>query len=173
LVYNSKIMRVSAIVAATDNDVISKNGIIPWKMPADAQFLRRTINGRPIILGSGTYKFMRKAYGKGLNIVVTNTMKPEDAPDAVIVHSLEEALRRDELKDFDEIFIFGGQGIYEAAMPNTQRIYLTRIHTNIDGDKFFKYNPQVWQEVSREEHKKDEKNPYDYDFIVLERRSKI
>jgi dihydrofolate reductase len=166
-------MLISAAVAATDNDVISKNGIIPWKMPADEKFLRQTINGRPIILGSGTYKFMGRAYGKSsnvLNIVVSNTMKPQDAPDAIVVHSIDEALARSELKDFDEVFIFGGQQIYEGAMPKTQRIYLTRIHTTIDGDRFFKYDPNEWQEVSREEHKKDEQNPYDYDFIVLERK---
>jgi dihydrofolate reductase len=163
-------MTLSAIVAATDNDVISKNGVIPWKMPADEQFLRRTINGRPIILGSGTYRFMGRAYGKGLNIVVSNTIKPEDAPDTIVAQSIDEALSREELKDFDEVFIFGGQGIYEAAMPKTERIYLTRIHTQIDGDRFFRYNPDEWEEVSRQEHKKDEQNPYDYDFITLERK---
>jgi dihydrofolate reductase len=57
-------------------------------------------------------------------------------------------------------------------MPQVEKIYLTRIHATIDGDRFFHYNPDEWDEVSREEHKKDEKNPYDYDFIVLERRSK-
>jgi dihydrofolate reductase len=163
-------MLISAIVAATDNDVISKNGIIPWKMPADEQYLRQSINGRPIILGSGTYKFMRRAYGKGINIVVSNTMKPEDAPDAIVVHSVDEALAREELKNFDEIFIFGGQGIYEEAMPKTDRIYLTRIHTSIGGDRFFKYNSDEWQEVSKVEHPKDGENPYDYDFIILERK---
>jgi dihydrofolate reductase len=163
-------MLISAIVAATDNGVISKNGIIPWKMPADEQYLRQSIKGRPIILGSGTYKFMRKAYSGSLNVVVSNTMKPEDAPDAVIVHSVDEALNLGELKNFDEVFIFGGQGIYEEAMPKTDRIYLTKIHTTIDGDRFFKYNPEEWEEVSRVEHTKDSENPYDYDFIILERK---
>lgn len=163
-------MIVSAIVAATDNDVISKNGIIPWKMPADEEYIKKVINEQPLIYGSGTYKFMLGAYGKGLNIVVSNTLQQQDTPDAIVVHSLNEAFARSELRDFNEVFIFGGQGIYEAAMPRTERIYLTRIHTTIDGDRFFKYNPSEWVEISKEEHKKDGQNPYDYDFIILERK---
>lgn len=161
---------ISAIVAATDNDVISKNGVIPWRMPADAKYLRQTVTGHPIIMGSGTYKFMGHAYPGSTNIVISNTLQASEVPDAVLVHSMEDALNLGEVKNAKEAFIFGGQGIYEAAMPKTQRIYLTRIHTNIDGDRFFRFNTQEWQEVWREEHQKDADNPYDYDFIVLERK---
>jgi dihydrofolate reductase len=163
-------MILSAMVAATDNDVISKNGVIPWRMLADESYMRRKITGHPIIMGSGTYKFMKKAYSGSPNIVISNTMQPADAPDVIVVRSLDEALDLEEVKNDSEPFIFGGEGIYNAAMPKTQRIYLTRIHAHIDGDRFFKFNPDEWKEVSRDEHKKDAENPYDYDFIILERK---
>lgn len=161
---------ISAIVAATDNDVISKNGVIPWRMPADSKYLREKVTGHCIIMGSGTYKFMGHAYPGCTNIVISNTMRTEEVPDGILVRSLEEALNLPEVKKDKEPFIFGGQGIYEAAMPKTQRIYLTRVHTHIDGDRFFKYNFDEWQEVSRQARHKDADNPYDYDFIVLERK---
>jgi dihydrofolate reductase len=161
--------RISAIVAATDNDVISKNGVIPWRMPADSAYLKKIVTGHPIIMGSGTYKFMKRAYPGCTNIVISNTMQASEALDAILVHSVEEALNLEEVKNSEESFIFGGQGIYDAAMPKTNRIYLTRIHANIDGDKFFKYSADKWHETSKDTHKKDADNPYDYDFIILER----
>jgi dihydrofolate reductase len=161
---------ISAIVAATDNDVISKNGVIPWRMPADSKYLREKVAGHVIIMGSGTYKFMGHAYPGCTNIVISNTMQPQEVPDGILVRSIDEALNLAEVKKDSEVFIFGGQGIYEAAMPKTERIYLTRIHTQIDGDRFIKYDTHEWQEISKEEHEKDANNPYDYTFIILERK---
>jgi dihydrofolate reductase len=159
---------ISAIVAATDNEVISKANKIPWRMPADAAYLRQKIKNHVLIMGSATYYSMGKAYPGSLNVVVSR--KDLKLADATVVHSIEEALNLEEVKIDSEPFIFGGETIYKLAMPYTQRIYLTKIHAQIDGDRFFRYNPQEWKEVSREEHKKDSLNPYDYDMIVLERK---
>jgi dihydrofolate reductase len=160
---------LSAIVAATDNNVISKNNKIPWKMPADVAFLRQKIKGHALIMGSATYSSMGKAYPGCTNIVLSRHL--EELPDATVVRTVDEALKLDEVKKDNEPFIFGGETIYKLAMPFIQRIYLTRIHTPIAGDWFFNYNPNDWKEVSKEEHKKDAVNPYDYTFIILERRT--
>jgi dihydrofolate reductase len=159
---------ISAIVAATDNHVISKDNKIPWRMPADMAYLRKKVNGHALIMGRATYDSMGKAYPGCTNIVVSRRVK--ELPDAIVVHSMLEALELPEVKKDSEPFIFGGETIFNEAMPYTERIYLTRIHAQIDGDRFFHYNPNEWVEASRDECKKDDKNPYDYDFITLERK---
>ena len=91
-------------------------------------------------------------------------------PDGVVVHRLEEAISLAEKAGETELFIVGGEEIYRLAMPFTDRIYLTRIHTEVDGDTFYPgLDEKVWKEVSRIRHKKDERNPFDYDFLVYER----
>jgi dihydrofolate reductase len=161
---------ISAIVAATDNHVISKDNKIPWRMPADMAYLRQKVNGHALIMGSATYTSMGKAYPGCTNIVVSRHIK--ELPDAIVVHSMEDALNLEEVKKDPEPFIFGGESIFNEAMPYTDRIYLTRIHAQIDGDRFFHYNPDEWVEISHEEHGRDAQNPYDYDFIILERKEK-
>jgi dihydrofolate reductase len=161
-------MIISAMVAATDNDVISKDGIIPWKMPADEKHMDSIISGHVLIMGQNTYNFMGQAYPGCTNIVLSVNIK--SLPDAIVAHSMEEAMNRPEFKNDPEPFIFGGESIFNEAMPYTQRIYLTRIHAQIDGDRFFHYNPAEWSEVSKQQHKKDDQNPYSYDYIILERK---
>lgn len=164
-------MIISAIVGVSDNDVIAKGGIIPWNMPADFAHVRETTMGHPIIMGRATHDHIGKTLPGRLNVVVSRNPKYKVFPGSILANSVEEALQLDEVKDSKEVFIFGGEGIFKAALPYTQRIYLTRIHTTIDGgDRFFKYDPKEWIEVEREEHKRDDKNPFDYAFITLERK---
>jgi dihydrofolate reductase len=125
---------ISAIVAATDNHVISKDNKIPWRMPADMAYLRKKVNGHALIMGRATYDSMGKAYPGCTNIVVSRRVK--ELPDAIVVHSMLEALELPEVKKDSETFIFGGETIFNEAMPYTERIYLTRIHAQIDGDRF-------------------------------------
>jgi dihydrofolate reductase len=159
--------KISAIVAVTDNDVISKNNKIPWRMPADMTYLRKTVKGHVLIMGRATYDSMGRAYPGCINVVISRHIK--DLPDAIVVSSMEDALSLEEVKKDLQPFIFGGESIFNEAMPYTQKIYLTRIHTLLDGDRFFQYSPTEWRQSSKEEHKKDSENPYDYDFIILER----
>jgi dihydrofolate reductase len=165
-------MKISAIVAASKNDVIAKKGIIPWSLPADLKRVKSVTMGRPLIMGRATYEPIGRNLPGRLNIVVSRNPDFKVLPGAVLVSSLEEALKLNPVKKAAEVFIFGGQSIFEAAMPFVQKIYLTRIHANIDGDRFFRYDPEQWVEVSREIHKKDSINPYDFDFITLERKKK-
>lgn len=162
-------MVLSIIVGATDNNVISKNGLIPWKMPADFAYVRKKTWGHPIIMGRGTHDHVGKTLTGRINIVVSSNPDYKVAEGSILVSSVEDALQLPQVKNVTEAFIFGGEGIYNSAMPYVQKIYLTRIHTQIDGDRFFNYDKSQWHEVSKEKHQKDKDNPYDYDFIVLER----
>jgi len=148
--------------------MIGKAGKIPWKIPADWAYFKNTTIGHPIIMGKATYEGIGKPLPGRKNIVVSNT-EGYKAEGCTVVNSLPEAIKA--AGEDEEIFIIGGASIYEQALPITDRLYLTKVHANPEGDRFFKYNESDWLEVSKEPHKADEKNEYDYDFTVLERRA--
>lgn len=158
---------ISAIVAVAENGVIGKAGKIPWKIPADWAYFKNTTIGHPIIMGKATYEGIGKPLPDRTNIVVSNT-EGYKADGCTVVNSLADAIKA--AGDDEEIFIIGGASVYEQAMPMIDRLYLTKVHASPEGDRFFKYNEDEWLEISKEAHKADEKNQYDYDYTVLERR---
>lgn len=163
-------MIISLIVAVSDNDVIGKENAVPWYLPADLAHFKQTTMGHPIIMGRKTHESIGRALSGRYNVVITH-QKNYQAKGCIVVESLERAI--DEAKKVqgnDEIFIIGGAEIYNQALPLASRLYLTRVHTKMDGDKFFKFDRSQWHHASTDTHTTDEKNPYDYDFIVLERK---
>jgi dihydrofolate reductase len=163
-------MILSAVVATDDEGAIGKNGQIPWSLPADIKHMREVTMGRPLIMGRATHDSIGRTLPGRLNVVISANPEYKPTAGSVLVHSLNEAFNLDELKKADEVIIFGGETIYNLAMPLTNKIYLTRVHTVAGGDRFFKYNPGEWREVSSEKHSKDADNPYNYEFVTLERR---
>lgn len=159
-------MVLSAIVATDNKSVIGKKGGIPWYLPADLAHFKTITMGHPIIMGRKTHESIGKALPGRYNIVITND-RNYSAEGCEVVGSLSEALSL--VKGEDEAFIIGGQSIYEVAMPQIDRIYLTKVDADIPGDRYFKYDPAQWQEEAAEKHKKDDKNRYDYIFTVLKR----
>jgi dihydrofolate reductase len=162
---------VSLIVAQSNNRVIGKSNDLPWYLPADLRHFREITTGHPVIMGRKTYESIHARLGKPLpdreNIVVTHD-EMFVARGCVVVHSLTEALSFHPDK---EVFVIGGSSLYDQALPRAQRIYLTQVKASIDGDKFFpELSPQIWQTVGRQAYTADEKNPYDYEFLVLERK---
>ncbi len=163
-------MTISAIVAVTENNAIGREGGIPWSLPADLAYMRDLTMGHPLIMGRKTHDSIGRTLPGRLNVVISRNPDYKAAEGSVLVGSLEEALNLPEVKKAGEVFIFGGEAIYKQAMPLTDKIYLTRVHTTTAADRFFHYDEDRWQEVSRQEHKADDKNQFDYDFIVLERK---
>lgn len=162
-------MIIAAIVATAKNGVIGKEGGIPWYLPADLAHFKQTTMGHPIIMGRKTYQSIGRALPGRTSIVITR-QKDYRAEDCIVVDSLERAIDAAKTaKGGDEIFIIGGQEIFKQSMPLLSRIYLTKIRADIKGDKFFEYEPQDWQEVSRESRHADKQNKYGYDVLVLER----
>lgn len=163
-------MTISFIVAVAENGVIGKQGRIPWRLPAELAYFSKTTMGHPIIMGRKTYESIGRPLPGRYNIVITSQDNYE-AEGCQVVHSLEEAIEKaQKSQGNDEIFIIGGAEIYKLAMPLAGRIYLTRVHAKINGDRFFKYEPKDWQEISREAHSADQQNKYSYDTIVLNRK---
>jgi dihydrofolate reductase len=162
-------MQISLIVATDKKGVIGKDNALPWQMPADMAFFKKTTTGHPVIMGRKTFESIGRPLPDRQNIVVSHN--PNFKADGVqVAQSIDKAIALGVVSHVNEIFIIGGQAVYEAALPKAQKIYLTLIHTDVDGDKHFKYDPAEWTEISRQSHKADAKNPYDYEFIVLVRR---
>ena len=162
---------ISFIVAVTKNDVIGKDGGIPWYLPADLTHFKQTTVGHPIIMGRKTHESIGRTLPDRYNVVITRQKNYLAADGCVIVNSIEEALNLPKVKADSEVFIIGGAEIYNQTMPLADRIYLTRVHTKVEGDKFFKFDESLWREISREEHQVDDKNKYSYDFIIQERKN--
>jgi dihydrofolate reductase len=157
---------ISVIVATAKDGVIGKTGGIPWYLPADLAHFKQTTMGHPIIMGRVTHESIGKALPGRRNIVISHNAKYQ-AEGCDVVDSLESALKL--VENEPEVFIIGGEAIYNLALPLAEQLYLTKVNAKIDGDKHFLYNPAEWKGLSREEHTADDKNPYDYTFITLER----
>lgn len=163
-------MIISIIVAMGKNRVIGANNALPWKLPADMERFRRLTMGKPIIMGQKTFESMGKALPGRTNIVLTLD-KNFQAADCLIAHSIEEALQIAEEKNAKEIMIIGGASVYKQFFPLADRLYLTMIEENFEGDVFF---PEIdyneWEEIERIENKPDKNNPYRYTFLSLRRK---
>jgi dihydrofolate reductase len=161
---------ISIIVGTSENGVIGHLNDIPWYLPRDLKHFKEITSGHTTIMGRKTYDSIIKRIGKPLpnrkNVIITR-QKDFMAPDCVVVHSWEEAMET--TKD-EEVFVSGGSDIYSLALPYAQKIYLTIIHTQVDGDSFFTFDNESWKEISHEFHPKDAKNPFDCTFINYERK---
>lgn len=160
------------IVAAAENNVIGRaDGNIPWHLPTDFAYFKAKTTGHPIIMGRKTYEAIGHPLPGRLNIVVTHN-KDFLAEGCVAVNTLDLALQRASASGADETFVIGGGAMYASAEELADTLYLTRVHAKPDGTTFFKYDESAWVETSREEHKADDKNEYDYSFLTLSRKTR-
>ena len=163
-------MAVSLIVAVSENGVIGRDGGLPWRLSADLKHFKKTTMGHHLIIGRRTWDEVGKPLPGRTMVVVTRSH--HFAVEGVrVAHSLEEALGI--ARNDDEPFIGGGAHIYRMALENDRvdRIYLTRIHAEVEGDTYFpKIDLNEWDLVSEEHHEADEKNEYSYSFLVYERK---
>lgn len=160
-------MRLSAIVAMSENRAIGREQQIPWHLPADLKHFKAITMGYPIIMGRRTYESIGKPLPGRSNIIVSRDVNFK-VPDCVVVHSVGAAL--DAAAHSKEIFVIGGATLYEALLPRTQRLYLTIVHQVIEGDTYFpELQLSEWREVERIDHEPDEHNSYAYSFLTLDR----
>jgi len=164
-------MAVSLIVAVSENGVIGRDGGLPWRLSADLKHFKKTTMGHHLIIGRRTWDEVGKPLPGRTMVVVTRSRK--FSPQGVqVVRSLEQAI--EVAAADDEPFIGGGAQIYRIALARdlVDRIYLTRIHAEVEGDTFFPdFDIDRWELVSEEQHQEDEKNEYPYSFLVYERGS--
>ena len=158
------------IAAMAQNRVIGADNDMPWHLPADLAHFKRVTLGKPIIMGRRTYQSIGRALPGRLNIVVSRD--PDfTLQDATVVTSCEEAIQVAKQENIEEVMIIGGGTIYQHFLPFCQRLYLTEIELQVDGDTYFPDYRAIsgWQEIERSAHQKDDKNPHDYTFITLQK----
>ena len=159
--------KISIIVAVDENWVIGKKNALPWRLSADLKHFRTLTRRHTVIMGRKTYESIGRPLPDRTNIIISrnNTLT---IPGCTVVKTTEEALNT--VPDDEEIFVVGGAEIYSQFLPITQKIYLTQIHHQFDGDIFFpKLNLSEWTETERQSLEADDKNPYKYSFITLEK----
>lgn len=159
--------RIALIAAMAENRVIGRENRLPWRLSADLRRFKSLTMGKPVIMGRKTYESIGKPLPGRSNIVVTRD-RDYRAQGCRVVHSLEQALEA--AAGHDEVMVIGGAQLYRQTLDRAERMYLTLVKTELDGDALF---PQIemrhWRELERESHRADEKNEYDYDFVTLER----
>jgi len=163
-------MIISAIVATAKNNVIGKDNQIPWYLPADLSYFKKTTLEHFIIMGRNCFHSIGRPLPKRSNIVVTRD--PFFTAEGVMVaHSVGEALGMAFDGGEDEVFVIGGGEIYRETADLWDRIYLTEVELEVEGDVFFpETDPSEWLELWSEKHQPDEKNEWPYTFRVLERK---
>ncbi|WP_028357685.1 dihydrofolate reductase [Brackiella oedipodis] len=154
------------LIVAYDNDYgIGKDNAMPWHLPSDLAFFKKTTMACPIIMGRKTYETIGRPLPGRLNIVVSyqTDLKIEGVS---VVNSLPQAIELANTQDAPSIFVIGGAQIFKQALELAQTVYATEIHANFDTDTHFPVlNPESWQEASREPHSE---NGLDFDFVRYE-----
>ncbi len=168
-------MKVSAIVAVSENGIIGVNNGIPWYLSGDLKFFKKITMGHHIIMGRKSFESIGKPLPGRTNIIITRDLFYA-ASGCLVVHSLEEALTLADENGETEAIIIGGGQIYSESMGYVDKIYLTEVKaiiTTQPGDDvayFPKIEENDWLEVSRTCHQADEKNDHDWCIKILERK---
>jgi dihydrofolate reductase len=164
-------MRVSIIVAVAENGVIGRGGTLPWHLSADLKRFKRLTMGHTIIMGRRTWESICRPLPGRRTIVVSR--QPDyriDAVDATTAVSLDDALQLAAASGDDEAFVVGGAELYREGLLRADRLHVTRVRANVEGDTRF---PPVqwsqWQFITAEEHTADDRNDHAYAFEVYER----
>ena len=160
-------MRINLIAAMAKNRVIGIDNKMPWHLPADFAWFKKTTLGHPVIMGRKTFDSMGKALPGRRNIVVSRN--PDwRAPGCDVFSSLAAALAS--CQGIDDVFVIGGASLYREALSIADRLYITEVDAAPAGDTWFPEWPAAeWQEKSRANHVPDEKNAYTLSFVVLDR----
>ncbi|OUV70025.1 MAG: diacylglycerol kinase [Flavobacteriales bacterium TMED123] len=166
-------MKVSLIVAASENGVIGKDNDLIWHLPKDMRFFKDTTMGHHVIMGRKNFESIPHKFRplpNRTNVVITRQTAYK-ADGCMVVSSIEEALQIAKHNGEDEAFIIGGGQIYKLALEANlvDKIYLTKVHQSFEGDTFFPGLNKDWKEISRIQNQADEKHLYNFDFITLEK----
>ncbi|MGD8574896.1 MAG: type 3 dihydrofolate reductase [Gammaproteobacteria bacterium] len=163
-------MRITLVVAMARNRVIGRAGGMPWHLPADLAHFKRVTLGHPVIMGRRTHEAIGRALPGRLNIVVTRD-PAYTADDCRVAHSLDAALMA--AAEWTEVMVIGGGQLYAEALPHADRIILTEIGADIEGDTHFpELDPAQWREVECRERPADGRNAWPLVFRTLERIGK-
>lgn len=162
---------LTLIAALARNGTIGRDNTLPWRIPEDLKRFKALTLGHPVIMGRKTWDSLGRPLPGRLNIVISRDPAYR-AEGALVVHSLSQAIERAVMQNehTEEIFIIGGAEIFQWALPLAQRLQLTEIDADIEGDVHFPaFNPADWQETFRET-RQNKDDGLRYAFVTYERR---
>lgn len=163
-------MKISLIAALTKNRVIGRTGDMPWHLPADLAWFKKTTLGHFIVMGRKTWESVGRALPGRTTVVITRQDALEVPLGVRLASSLDDAIRQAEEAGEVELFITGGGQIYREAFPQADRLYLTHIDVHLDGDTFFpSWDPSQWKQTYFQERPADDRNAYPLQFAIYER----
>ncbi len=158
------------IAALAKNQVIGKNNLMPWHMPADLAHFKRVTLGKPVLMGRKTFESIGRPLPGRRNLVISRN--PDYQAEGIeVVGSVEAALALLAGSSVEELMVIGGGHLYAEMLPSADCLYLTRIDLAVEGDtRFPAFDDGQWQRVDCESHPADEKNPHPYSFETWQRR---
>jgi len=158
---------LSFIVAMDENRLIGSDNQLPWHLPADLAFFKRTTMGKPIIMGRKTFESIGRALPGRRNIVITRD--PDySAASCEIFNSVDAALGR--CSGEEEVMLIGGASLYQQTIAQATRMYITRIHHRFNGDTWFpEFDCNDWKVEDQEDFDADQNNPFAYSFVKFVR----
>lgn len=161
-------MKISIIAAVADNKVIGNKNFLPWHLPADFKYFKENTLNKTVVMGLKTFESIGKPLPERKNIILNNDENYVAPDGCFLAKSIEELLEM--VKNDEEVMICGGASVYRQFLPLANRLYLTFVHHNFEGDTYFpEFDIKEWKEVKRIDNEPNEKNIYPYSFVVLER----
>jgi dihydrofolate reductase len=163
-------MRISFIVAKSEDNVIGINNTLPWHLKDDLQNFKKITMGHHILMGRKTFESIGKGLPGRMSLVISSDPKP-NSDNVFWFNSIFRAIKQAERNGESELFIIGGEKIYKYAISLVDRIYLTEVKGKIKGDTYF---PQLslknWKKISEQQFSKNADNDFDFSFQILDRR---
>ncbi|MGK0498480.1 MAG: dihydrofolate reductase [Oceanicoccus sp.] len=167
------VIKIAMIVAMAENRVIGRDNQMPWHLPNDLKYFKATTMAKPVIMGRKTFDSIGRPLPGRANIVVTKNHDYQ-AAGAQVVHDLAAAIALGhsiaQTDGATEVMVIGGSQLYAEALGQTERLYLTEVHAQVEGDAFFpELKADQWQQTAREDFAAEGENPFDYSFVILDR----
>ena len=156
---------ISLIAAMDEQRLIGRDNALPWRLPNDLKFFKRTTLGKTVLMGRKTWDSLGRPLPERDNWVLTRD-PAFSAAGARVFHRLDDALAAQPA----ELVVIGGAELYRQVLPLVRRMYLTQVHGRFDGDAWFpQFDASPWRETAREDHPADERHAVSYSFVTLDR----
>lgn len=162
---------ISFLVAMDENRIIGKDNQLPWRLPEDLKYFKKVTMGHPIVMGRKTHDSIGRVLPGRENIVITRQLNYQ-SEEFTVFYSVQDFVKYCRGQEA-EVFVIGGAEIFKETFAYADRLYITLIHEAFEGDTFFpEFDLTEWELTSCETGIKDEKNPYNYEFRIYERKLK-